>query len=466
LIPGLIGVLVLAGFFGRLFVSRANIAQFYPTSCLGGWQNPQNASGKPDLEIGAREDEFNAENSAFLGDVISQIFCGGFEGETPADADLRRAVLKFSWRVGLKNGAAPAGAVEPNPADQTVPAATEENGGASPSDSSAESPPAESPVPPGEAQPEETPPENTDSSRRGLILKVFAQELPPEVPENVPESALEESPASGPAASFLEVVYTTDGTNWRTLGEVDLDNWRNLELEIPDFQWEHLPSFQVGLKSISPASYYPAVYLDGMWLEIDYEENPRTEEAVPPEESQQDAVQGDLLTEEAVSSEENRQPEKIIDGIKDSLKAVLAQPGPPEKKWLFAESGPAVPSDRYLGWQPDFEKMKKANFKINAAAIRPEGAEDDKIVFEGVCGREYFVILGYLNPEDYKNNPAASVYNKAFPCEGGRYRYELSDFPEYLREGTYYFLVAEQGRTGFWHPISAVHPVRARMVEE
>src|SRR4030043_1605147 len=41
------------GIFGYLLISRADVAYLYPTSCLGGWENPQNAQGKPDLDKNA-----------------------------------------------------------------------------------------------------------------------------------------------------------------------------------------------------------------------------------------------------------------------------------------------------------------------------------------------------------------------------------------------------------------------------
>lgn len=81
------------------FKTKANVVQFYPESCLGGWQNPQNASGKPDLLKDSKEDNFNKNNSAVLNNVISEIYCGKFSGDIPENTEPIKAIIKFSWFI-------------------------------------------------------------------------------------------------------------------------------------------------------------------------------------------------------------------------------------------------------------------------------------------------------------------------------------------------------------------------------
>src|SRR4030042_6172975 len=79
LVGGLIFLTALGWFIYGTFI-RAEKASFYPTSCLGGWQNPQNAEGKPDLDEGAPGEDFNSKNSAVLQNAISELYCGGCKG--------------------------------------------------------------------------------------------------------------------------------------------------------------------------------------------------------------------------------------------------------------------------------------------------------------------------------------------------------------------------------------------------
>ena len=86
--------------FYSLFV-KANIFSYYPSSCLGTWDNPQNAQGEPSLEPGARLEEFNKDNSSFYdGGGAKQVFCGGFRGEgDETEKIFKKAILKFTWAI-------------------------------------------------------------------------------------------------------------------------------------------------------------------------------------------------------------------------------------------------------------------------------------------------------------------------------------------------------------------------------
>lgn len=78
--------------------SRAEVAVFYPKTCLGGWENVANAQGKPNLDGNTKIEDFTKENSAVLVG-LSEIYCGGFEGELPKDGDPKKLTLTFSWSV-------------------------------------------------------------------------------------------------------------------------------------------------------------------------------------------------------------------------------------------------------------------------------------------------------------------------------------------------------------------------------
>ena len=80
--------------------TKAEIYKFYPTSCLGGWQNASNAQGVPDLDENAPPSSFNKNNSAYISNAISQIYCGNFErNSSDSNLQIKRAYLTFSWLV-------------------------------------------------------------------------------------------------------------------------------------------------------------------------------------------------------------------------------------------------------------------------------------------------------------------------------------------------------------------------------
>jgi hypothetical protein len=94
--------IIIAGVVTRyVLVGFADTADFYPSSCLGNWENVQNALGKPDLPPGAPASAFTTFNSAVLGTSTAQMFCGNFSGDTNIDVlngkSFQEADLVLSW---------------------------------------------------------------------------------------------------------------------------------------------------------------------------------------------------------------------------------------------------------------------------------------------------------------------------------------------------------------------------------
>jgi hypothetical protein len=74
---------------------RAEIATFYPTSCLGGWTNVGKATGKGETIDGS---PFTDANSAILpANTVADLFCGGFKGDIPDNKDPKVLVLRILW---------------------------------------------------------------------------------------------------------------------------------------------------------------------------------------------------------------------------------------------------------------------------------------------------------------------------------------------------------------------------------
>lgn len=95
-----IGVLILViVIFSIALKGKASIVNFYPETCLGGWENPSNASGQPSVSSEAQGSDFTRDNSAFLKNRTAQLFCGDFGGEVPEDSVPRKFTVRFSWFV-------------------------------------------------------------------------------------------------------------------------------------------------------------------------------------------------------------------------------------------------------------------------------------------------------------------------------------------------------------------------------
>ena len=93
-------VLILAlSFLMFTFKTRANIAYFYPSSCLGSWQNPANAEGEPQIKDQLDGRAFNSENSAVMTNSPSEIYCGAFEGAEPENTKPNRFFVNLAWYV-------------------------------------------------------------------------------------------------------------------------------------------------------------------------------------------------------------------------------------------------------------------------------------------------------------------------------------------------------------------------------
>lgn len=253
-IPLGIFVLAIGLFFAiHLIFVKADVATFYPTSCLGGWTNPSNAEGEPNVADG-NTITFDKDNSAVLAEnTVSNIFCGGFKGDIPKDTYAKKMILTFSWDTEKNIPAVPTDALsipttDINPEIIEVPSTSPD----------ANIPDVEAPVENIPAQP--------------------AQEMPSDtvpVPET-PVSFLNLFTSKAEASDeFLEVLYTIDGTNWKSLGTVDEAHLHFSVFEIPlpeNAKWSDMSNIQINIKSLDTIDHTPSVYLDGMSLQITYGE--------------------------------------------------------------------------------------------------------------------------------------------------------------------------------------------------
>jgi hypothetical protein len=69
--------------------------------------------------------------------------------------------------------------------------------------------------------------------------------------------------------ALFDIHYTLDGQNWNYLGSVNENNWQNLTFDIPVNNWVDISKIQIKINSYPDTNYY--LYLESMWLEVEYE---------------------------------------------------------------------------------------------------------------------------------------------------------------------------------------------------
>lgn len=291
-------------FIWKKVLTRAEAVDFYPTTCLGTWQNPQNAQGKPET-FNTQNLVFTDENSATSNGSSSEIYCGSFiPPDYEAQGDIKNVGLTLVWQIGE--------ATSPSSTLQASPDASSSSFFFNPhrlpfsgfieraladeiaSDSvSTQSNPDIIPSPPAPPPPSiepQTPPESSSTSESvSSTPTISAPENPPAAASETPvaepaassapsaESAstsdvISEVPPPPPDENFLKVSYSTDGQTWAELAKVNPDNWRNFTQTVPVQNWSELAKLQIKVEGISTSlQKIPPVYLDGILLEVHYD---------------------------------------------------------------------------------------------------------------------------------------------------------------------------------------------------
>jgi hypothetical protein len=312
--------------------TRADAAIFYPTTCLGGWKNAALAEGKPDIT--SADTPFSLKNSAFSSnDSVSQIFCGGFQGNIIENTEVKKIIIHFSWAqtdidpvevipatitgsnfasstndiisnpnaIGSQFILQPEGSIgspTPTSSDHTTNKVKLENPSIEPEILPVMVPKVENITP----QPATKPVPATGSVTSFLNLvteKVYADgenilsatdtsltapgslasstidiATTSDISNSKQEALLIQSNTDTSDEPFLKIQYTIDGTNWKILGTVTRNNFagKSFELPVSDFaSWADLSQLQISVERIATVNKSPHIYLDGMYLEIPYE---------------------------------------------------------------------------------------------------------------------------------------------------------------------------------------------------
>ena len=304
-------------------IGHASVVTFHPTTCLGGWEHPENAQGEPSVSADAKIEDFSISNSARLSNTSSSIYCGGFKGEPLDNTKPTNFKLSFSWSVDD-------GSVlhtEPQPFDTTTTTTSTETAPVelittdvpetidtpAPVDviEVKDTPPTDDAIPTTDVTvpadtttpvidtptPDAPPVENQVQAFLYTLFStpVFAQDVAddvaipisePVVPvvtstpdqivatEQQDQAALAERELNSDKITtdaFAEVDYTVDGTNWVTLGTINRNAWHNVSFDIPLTAWSTLDTLQVAIKPIQTFDTPAVIYLDAMNMEVAYD---------------------------------------------------------------------------------------------------------------------------------------------------------------------------------------------------
>lgn len=94
----IVATLLYGSFFMSSNEAEAQIAVLYASTCLGGWKNPDRASGVPEV-AGDTDVSYGDDNSATLSNTMTQLFCAGFTGDIPKEVDRTDVSIRFSWHM-------------------------------------------------------------------------------------------------------------------------------------------------------------------------------------------------------------------------------------------------------------------------------------------------------------------------------------------------------------------------------
>ncbi len=457
-------------------LNRAKAASLtaQPTVCLGGWQNPGSAAGEPD------------GNSAVLSQTAAQIFCGYFQSGDQSNPPAQ-VTLNFSWNI-----------IFGNQSGQTVqPAATDtdtQNWSAVLSGTSTTS------IAPTSTEPATTSTQEEPSSTDAVIVTStdatsteqtaadtstdataptstsMDQTTPPPTPTSTDSNSTttsfldnvgkfiaglflnKASADTGPAVNFLEVSYSLDGQTWQVLGDVNQNNWQGLTFNIPVTSWDDINKLQIQLSPL-PTMDMPEIDLDGMWLQVGY--NQSVADALTS------GANAALDTAANLSDAVNSALSNVADAITNALTGnnqdqststqpqMPTLPPPPAHRYSFAIGGVTPIPSGPLPWvsEKDADYLKD-NLSANTAVPVVTLTDRNTIQIQGGCAAPYYTILIFANPTDYASDPSSAVFNKSYNCTGGNFTKTLSDedLPPVLQNGTYYLIVADQGDKGPWQP--------------
>jgi hypothetical protein len=131
-----------------------------------------------------------------------------------------------------------------------------------------------------------------------------------------------------------------------------------------------------------------------------------------------------------------------------------------ERRLTFGLAGKEVTTQNILPWYDDAFKKKVQKESLAHSDVKVQSSnEGTSLIVSGNCDLPYYVVLMFRSVSDYINKPNSFVSNVANSCNNGTFSYDHGNIPSDTPAGTYYLLVAEEGQTGPWIPLSSLIPI-------
>lgn len=518
IILGLAACAVLLVFFKtstRAPAAKADSAVYYPNTCLGGWQNPQGASGQSDIPAGdTTASDFTINNSAFLASsVASQIFCGYFPVDDHANPP-SRVTVTFNWSMGasqqqasstVNQTSSSAGQFSSSQsASQSSQSSSGGSGGSlssssgliiatstgfvvatSSSDSSASAAASTTPSASSTASVQTIVPDPTQSTTTAPAsapAAVAATTTANATAAPVSTSAAT-TPAAAPATDNSASAASSSAPTSFLYKIIDALTAKALA---DSSGFSQNPFFQIsyttdgtnwttaGTVSAGNFAGYSIVIPVSSWddlknLEIKIETLPTVAskpdvylESIALNVSYNGAI-SDLVSQgvDAVNNAANAAADAINAIVQPNTPAV---PPPPVMKWIkkmsFDFSASQIASVKNLPWYPSDFSKNAVKHPFDAKLSLQKSSDASSLVVSGTCNAPNYVVLIYRGPTDYINSPASFLYNAASPCDGnGKFSFDISKVSVSIPDGSYYLLVGSEGGAGTWVPISPIVPI-------
>ncbi len=318
------GVLLLVIVFGYKIRADVTKVNFYASTCAGGWEHPEYASGVAQVFEGGQT--FSKENSAFLANSTGEITCADFKGDIPLDATPQKIVVKMSWLLtddalpdkepfntipeveGGETHEISDTDTEATPSSEVPPSESSSDEVLQDTTEQKESPQETLPGPDASETPVEeqnpTPPDGAvqtflwnsfkpqvvyaeDTPVESVVQEEVVSDIPLEVTEEiVPSDTAEQGdivPVPGGEESvsevavaddFLEVSYSLDELTWKKIGTVGGAHWEDATFQIDDpaiIQSGDISNIKIKIATLATIDTPPVVYLDSAYIEVEYE---------------------------------------------------------------------------------------------------------------------------------------------------------------------------------------------------
>ncbi len=209
----------------------------------------------------------------------------------------------------------------------------------------------------------------------------------------------------------------------------------------------------------------PTVYLDSMWLEVQYDHTILD----TVKEGMATAADTAQTATEAVGNMINTAIVAVADKVTNAIspeavsqQASIIKAVEPEKpEFNFGVHGDISVPMKVMPWVKTTEQKEGKGdevIRFPSLSLNPTG---NSFHISGSCAKPYFVVLVFANQNDYIDDPSRAIINRANPCVNGAYAYELrsEDFPKNLPDGTYYVIAGEEGARESWRPHASMYAI-------